>query len=80
MLRELAYNSCQVPNSYKIDRKLRNFEILPGAPFASGGFSNARKGTLDGKPVAVKVLRVSRETNVVELQKVIHIEPFLSLR
>ena len=79
VLRKLAYNSGQVPNSYKIDRDLSQFEILPGAPFARGGFSDVQKGTLDGKLVAVKTLRLSQQANVAELQKVTHIEHFLSM-
>ena len=68
MLRSLAYNASQVPNRYKIDRSL-DFDVDPTA-FASGGFSDVRRGKLGDQLVAVKILRMAQDSNVVELQKV----------
>jgi len=68
MLRGLAFNACQVPDRYKIDCSLV-FEIDP-VVFASGGFSDVRRGNLGGQLVAVKVLRTSLNSNLHELQKV----------
>jgi len=68
VLRSLAYNSCQVPYRYRVDRSLV-FEINPVA-FASGGFSDVRKGNLGGQLVAVKVMRMALDKKLHELQKV----------
>ncbi|KAF9777430.1 kinase-like domain-containing protein [Thelephora terrestris] len=67
VFQSLAYKAGQVPNCYKIDRNL-DFQIDPVA-FASGGFSDVRKGSLGGHVVAVKVLRMAQNSNVVKLQK-----------
>ena len=68
MFRSLAFNACQIPNHYKVDRSL-GYDVDPVA-FASGGFSDVRKGKLNGQVVAVKVLRMSEHSDVLELQKV----------
>ena len=78
MLRSLAYNAGQVPNRYKINRNL-TFDVDPVA-FASGGFSDVRRGTLGDKLVAVKVLRMAQDSNVVELQKVGSTDVFFSFK
>ena len=43
--------------------------------FAGGGYSDVLKGTLGGELVAVKVLRMAQNTDVVELHKVGHTGP-----
>lgn len=68
VLRSLAFNACQVPNHYKIDSSLA-FDIDP-VRSASGGFSEVHKGNLGGKLIAVKILRISQQSDVVLLQKV----------
>lgn len=72
VLRSLAFNACQVPNHYKVDRSL-GYDVDP-TPFASGGFSEVLRGNLGSKAVAVKVLRMTEDTNVLELQKVRYTE------
>jgi hypothetical protein len=72
VLRGLAYNAAQVPNRYKIDLSLK-FDIDSGA-YACGRFSDLLRGTLDGKLVAVKILRMAQDSDVVKLQKVGHAE------
>ncbi|KAF9646448.1 kinase-like protein [Thelephora ganbajun] len=67
VLRSLAYNACQVPNSYKINRSL-DFDI-DSVAFASGGFSDVWRGNLGGQPVAVKVMRMAQDSNALELQQ-----------
>ena len=52
----LAYNACQVPNRYKIDRSLA-FNV-DTAVLASGRFSDLRRGYLGGQLVALKTLRM----------------------
>jgi len=54
VLRSLAYNSSQVPNHYKIDRNLV-FDVEP-EPFASGGFSDVRRGNLGDRLVSISAL------------------------
>jgi len=66
----LAYNACQVPNRYKIDRSL-GFNVDPTV-FASGRFSDVRKGKLGGQLVAVKTLRMFLDSKMSEGQKVRH--------
>lgn len=68
VLRSLAFNARQVPNHYKVDRSL-GYDVDPVA-FASGGFSDVRKGKLGGHVVAVKVLRMAEHSDILELQKV----------
>lgn len=68
VLRTLAYNACKVPNHYKIDRSM-TFDV-DTVIFASGGFSDVRKGRLGGQLVAVKVLRMALNSNVPDMQKV----------
>lgn len=68
MLRSLAFNARQVPNSYEVDRSL-GYDVDPVA-FASGGFSDVRRGNLGGQVVAVKILRMSEHSDVLKLQKV----------
>ena len=75
MLRSLAFNARQVPNSYKVDRSL-GYDVDPVA-FASGGFSDVRRGNLGGQVVAVKVLRMSEHGDMLELQKVGYTELYL---
>jgi hypothetical protein len=72
VLRTLAYNACQVPNHYKIDRNM-TFDV-DTVIFASGGFSDVRRGTLGGQLVAVKVLRMALNSNVPDMQKVRYAE------
>ena len=78
VLRSLAYNACQVPNRYKIDRNL-DFDV-DAVAFASGGFADVRRGRLGGELVAVKVMRVASSGNVRQIQKVIHTELRFFLR
>ena len=75
VLRSLAFNARQVPNHYKVDRSL-GYDVDPVA-FASGGFSDVRKGKLGGRVVAVKVLRMAEHSDVLELQKVGYTELYL---
>ena len=79
MLRSLAYNACQVPNRYRIDRHLV-FNVEPVA-FAGGGFSDVYKGTLgNDQLVAVKVLRMATTNDIHQIQKVRFTEPPFFLR
>jgi hypothetical protein len=72
VLRGLAFNAAQVPNRYTVDRSL---ELnIDSVAFASGSFSDVRQGTLGGKLVAVKILRMAQNSNVVEHHKVGHAE------
>jgi len=64
----LAYNTCQVPNSYKIDRSLA-FNVDPTV-FASGRFSDIRRGNLGGQLVAVKTIRMFVDSDTPGIQKV----------
>ena len=77
VLRSLAFNACQVPNNYKVDQNLV-YDVDP-VDFASGGFSDVRKGNLGGQVVAVKILRMAKTSNVLELQKVRYTDPDLFL-
>lgn len=76
VMRGLAYNSCQVPTRYKVDQSL-DFKIDPAA-FASGGFSDVRKGNLGGQLVAVKVMRMDQNTDLLWLQRVRYTELYFS--
>ncbi|KAF9777432.1 kinase-like domain-containing protein [Thelephora terrestris] len=67
VLQYLAYKAGRIPNRYKIDRSL-SFDMDPEA-FASGGFSDVRRGDLGGQLVAVKILRIARSNDATELQK-----------
>jgi len=64
---ELAYNACQVPNRYKIERGLA-FDVDPTV-FASGRFSDVRKGNLSSQLVAVKTIRTVLYSDLPEIQK-----------
>ena len=68
MLRKLAGNAGQLPDSYLIS---------PGADyqveetfFARGGFADVRKGTLAKRPVAVKTIRVLEDRDISKIRKV----------
>ena len=68
VLRKLAGDTCQVPESYLIGRWTRytvEKEIV-----ASGGFADVREGRLGKRVVAVKTIRTTRETDVNVTHKV----------
>ena len=66
LLRKLAGTSRQVPKSYLVG-PLSGFKV-ERIPFATGGFSDVRKGRYRGMDVAVKTIRVSQVSDI----KVIH--------
>ena len=45
------------------------------APFASGGFSDVYKATFNGSPIAMKVLKVTPETDQEKLYRVSRLYP-----
>jgi len=67
-IRTLAYNSGQVPPRYQVDRKSLSMETH--AVIANGAFADVRKGRLGDKMVAVRTLRIDRQTDRDEAQKV----------
>lgn len=68
VLRKLAANTRQVPESYLVGRWTRftvHEEIIAG-----GGFADVREGRLGKRSVAVKTIRVSQETDIDKVHKV----------
>jgi len=68
LLRQLAGASRQVPKSYKIGGWTRY--TVKKEIFTSGGFADIRQGRLGARVVAVKTIRISRDTDVDEIHKV----------
>ena len=68
VLRSLAYDACQVPNRYRIDRNLA-FDVAP-TPFDGGGFAEIHRGRLGDRQVAVKVLRMAVNNDPYKTRKV----------
>lgn len=66
-MRVLAYNSGQVPPRYQVSRHslTRDVDV-----FASGAFAEVRKGSLNGRAVAIKTLRIDRNVGGKEPQQV----------
>ena len=60
LTRRLAYNSGKVPARYQVDRDSLNKEP---AVIANGSFADVRKGKLGDKVVAIRTLKVDRETS-----------------
>jgi len=67
VMRSLAHDSSQVPPRYQVDPHSLTVE---GAVFASGAFAEVRKGRLDGRMVAIRTLRIDRQTDPQDALKV----------
>ena len=67
VMRSLAYDSAQVPPRYQVDPHSLSVE---GTVIASGGFAEVRKGRLGGRMVAVRTLRIDRQTDPYDVLKV----------
>ncbi|KAF9644426.1 kinase-like protein [Thelephora ganbajun] len=65
-MRKLAYNSGQVPHRYQVNR---DFLIVEKGVIASGAFADVRKGRLGGKTVAIRTLRIDRQSDNNEPKK-----------
>ena len=59
LTRRLAYNSGTVPSRYQVDRDSLDREP---AVISNGSFADVRKGKLGVKVVAIRTLKVDRET------------------
>ena len=66
-MRTLAYNSGQIPSHYQADRQSLSVEAHI---IASSAFAEVRKGRLGDKTVAVRVLRIDRQTDLNDARKV----------
>jgi hypothetical protein len=66
-LRKLCGNFCILPSSFALAPKSIKCEAKP---FASGGFSRVYKGTFEGRPVAIKTLKVDSAADREKLSKV----------
>lgn len=66
-MRELAYNSGQVPTRYQVEPNTLKVE---DNVIAAGGFADIRRGRLGERTVAVKTLRTGWKGNPQDAQKV----------
>ena len=66
-MRTLAYNSGQVTPRYQVDRNSLSVEA---GVISNGSCGDVRKGKLGDKTVAVKTLRIGKQTDHHEAQKV----------
>jgi len=68
MLRKLAGNTGQVPDSYLVE-KGADYQVEKRI-FACGGFADVRRGRLAKKVVAVKTIRTALDSNTSKIRKV----------
>ena len=68
VLRKLAANTLQVPESYLVGRW--TWFTVQEEIIASGGFADIREGRLGRKNVAVKTIRISQQTNISQIHRV----------
>jgi hypothetical protein len=68
MLRKLAGNTGRLPESYLVS-KGADYQVEERA-FAYGGFADVRKGKLAKKAVAVKTIRMARDSDMSKIRKV----------
>lgn len=66
VLRKLCSRIGHLPDSYLLSDKFD----LSGTPYASGGFSDTRKGIFKGKDVVVKSMRVAVLDDKIRIRKV----------
>lgn len=67
VMRSLAYNSAQVPPRYQVDPRTLRVE---GDVIANGAYADVRKGRLGDRVVAVRTLRIDRQTDLHDARKV----------
>ena len=66
-MRTLAYNSGQVPPGYQVDQGSLSVDT---DVIANGAYADVRIGKLGDKVVAVRTLRIDRQTDLYEARKV----------
>lgn len=66
-MRSLAHEASQVPPRYKVDPHTLSVE---DSVIAGGACADVRKGRLGDRTVAVRTLRVDRQTDLHDAQKV----------
>jgi len=68
MLRKLAGNAGQVPDSYLVGKGV-DYQVEKRI-FACGGFADVRRGKLAKKVVAVKTIRTAQDSDMSKIRKV----------